>query len=91
MIQSLDFVLWVQKHPNDKEKIMEAFSSEEHSEIVVDRHRLSFDPMARSVTVDRASEDVMFACKIIKCRMPYGLLQKVPDGDWDDLTGLEYL
>ncbi len=34
MIQSLDFVLWAQKHPTDKEKIINALAAEEQSEIL---------------------------------------------------------
>lgn len=76
---------------NRQKKIINALAAEEQSEIIVDRHRLFFDPVMDTVTVDRAAEDVPFAYKIIKCRMPYGLLKKMLDGDWDDLMGLQYL
>ncbi len=91
MVQSLDFAIWTQKHPYDKKRILDALSSGEPSEIIIDRHKLSFDPGMNAVTIDRASEEVPFACKIIKCRMPYGLLSRILEGNWDDMTGLEFL
>ena len=91
MVQSMDFVLYANRNQADKERIYDALSSEAVREIVVDRHKLTFDPATQFVTVERASEDVPFACKIIKCRLPYAALSRLLDGDWSDLTGLEWL
>ena len=91
MLQSLDFVLRANQNPADKKRIIEALSSETASEIIVNRHKLSFDPDTRYVTVDKASENVPFACKIVKCKMPYDVLKKLLNGNSDDLTGIEWL
>ena len=91
MVQTLEFVTWAQRHPTDMQRILDSLSSENHCEIVVDRHRLFFDPEIQYVTVERASDDVPWACKITKCRLPYKLLKKLLDGIYDDLSGLEWL
>lgn len=91
MVQTLEFVRWAQRHPSDMQRILDSLSNESCCEIVVDRHRLFFDPKIQFVTVDKASDDVPWACKITKCRLPYGLLKKLLNGIYDDLSGLEWL
>lgn len=91
MVQSLDFIIWADNRPQEKEKIKRALASEAECEIVVDRHRVKFDPVSRMVLVDKASDDVPFAWKIAKCRMQYDLLSRLVDGQRDDMEGFEYL
>lgn len=91
MVHSLDFVLYANRNPLEKAKLTEALSKEVSSVLVVDRHILLFDPKSSYVTVDRVSEDIPFANKNLKCRIPYCVLQKLLDDDWSDLTGLELL
>lgn len=91
MIQSLDFIYWIDKHPEDRARILDAISNEEISEIVVDRYRMAFDPSTRYVTVDKASENVPFAGKIIKCRMSFDLMQQMVSGTEWDMSSFEYL
>lgn len=91
MVQSLDFVLHAKRDPDEMKNITKALSSSSACSIIVDRHKLTFDPERRFVTVDRASEDDPSACKIIKCRMPYTVLARLLEGNWDDLSGFEWL
>ena len=91
MQQSLEFILWADRHPEDKKRIMEALSSLGEIEIVVDRHRLSFNPSSRIVMVDKASKDVPWACKIAKCKMTYELLTRLLNGERSDLDGFEWI
>ena len=91
MVQTLDFVRWAERHPSDKKMILDALSAKEASQIVIDRFKLDFDPASRYVIVDKVSDDVPFAVKIAKCRLPYDVLYRLLDGNYDDLTGLEWL
>jgi len=91
MIQSLDWVLYANRKPKEKDKIIEAISSRTPCDIIVDRHRLSFDPASKYVVIDKASEEVPGASKIIKCRLPYSVLLRLLDDKWYDLTGIEWV
>ena len=91
MVQSLYFYYVAKNFPEEKQRILDALLSEEPVEIVVERFRMSFDPVAQYVIVDKASPDVDFAAKIIKCRMPYRVMRDILTlKDWD-MTGFEYI
>ena len=91
MVQSLDFIFCAWSNKTEADRIEKCLASGENCEIIVDRHRLSFDAETQTVTVRRASEDVPFAEKIWACRMPYPVMRKLLDHDLYDLTGFEYL
>ncbi|MBR4749161.1 MAG: hypothetical protein IK083_06295 [Abditibacteriota bacterium] len=92
MVQTLDcifFCAW--KNKAESGRIEKCLASGESCEIIVDRHRLSFDAETQMVTIQRASEDVPFACKIWPCRMPYAVLERLLKHDLDHMEGFEWL
>ena len=91
MIQSFDFVLLVQNNPQDKEKVLSALLSRTPTEMIIGKTKLSFDPERRFVTVEQASADDGSACKIVKCKIPYDLLNKMLSGDYEDVTGIAFI
>ena len=91
MDQTLDCIMLARRKDAERKKIEDCLSDDSTREIIVDRHRLEFNKDSRYVTITRASESVPFACKIGGCRMPYELLQRLLQGDFENMEGLEWL
>ena len=91
MVQSLDFILIANRNSADKKRITDALMNKDNTEIFIGKFKMKFDPESRYVTVDKASEDVPFATKIVKCRIPYDVIYRLLDGNYNDLTGIEWL
>ena len=91
MDQTLHCILLARRDKAEFKRIIVCLSKESPCEIIVDRHRLQFDPSSRMVAIRRASEDVPFACKIIGCRVPYETLRRLLDGDFSNMEGYERL
>ena len=88
--QTLDCILHAQRQPDEKEAILDCIESDINREIVIDRHRMKFDPNTQTVTITRASEDVPFAAKIIGCRMKYSMMKRLLNGDYDNISETEW-
>ena len=91
MDQTLDCILLARRKDTERKKIEECLSDDSNREIIVDRHRLEFNKDSHYVTITRASENVPFACKIGGCRMPYELLERLLQGDFENMEGFEWL
>ncbi len=91
MDQTLDFIWEVQREPSLQARVLACMDADTGCTITIDRHKLTFDPTARAVTVRRASDTVPFACKIGRCRIPYPLLRRMLAGNWEDMTGFQWL
>ena len=90
MDQTLFCIMLAQNNQTERQKIEACLSANRDQEIIVDRHRLTFHTDSRCVTITRASEDVPFAWKIGGCRMPYALLERLLNGDFDNMEGFEW-
>lgn len=91
MDQTLYCIMIAQDNPGENKKISECLQSGIQCEIIIDRHRLCFDPQKQIVTITRASDDVPFACKIGGCRMPYNTLRRFLDKDYSSYEGFEWI
>lgn len=91
MDQTLDCIWKAQQEPELKEKILSCVKAGKICTIIVDRHKLIFDSEAHMVTITKMSDTVPFARKIVGCRIPYPVLQRVLIGDWSDMTGMQWL
>lgn len=91
MVKTLDFLSYTNQDLSVKRSIADAMASQMESELIIDIYRLTFHPNTQYVVVDKASADVPFATKIVKCKLPYATLSKLLDGQWGGLTGIEWL
>lgn len=91
MDQTLECIMLARRKAAERKKIEGCLSDGSNHEIIVDRHRLEFNRDSHYVTITRASEDVPFACKIGGCRMPYELLERLLNGDFENMEGFEWL
>ena len=91
MDQTLSCIMLARHNKTERIRIEECLADKGSCEIIVDRHRLEFNGDSRYVTITRASDDVPFACKIGGCRMPYEVLARLLDGNFDNMEGFEWL
>ncbi len=88
MVQSLDFIRYVRSKPDELRKVEAALICDTSTELIIDRHKLTFDPESETVVVERKSPEYI---KIIACRIPYNVLKRLLENDWEDMTGFEWL
>ena len=91
MDQTMMCIMHAQSRPNEKKKILDCVAADAKCEIIIDRHRMSFDPESQTVTITRASDNVPFACKINGCRMKYNMLERTLEGDYSNVSEFEWL
>ena len=91
MIQTFDFIPYINRRPKDKQRIMDAICGTDESEVVIDRYRIILSPEEQYVTIKRASESVPFAEKIISCRLSYDDFKNLLEGSFDEMTKVEWL
>ena len=91
MDQTLSCIMLARRNKTERMRIEECLADKGSCEIIVDRHRLEFNGDSRYVTITRASDDVPFACKIGGCRMPYEVLARLLDGNFDNMEGFAWL
>lgn len=90
MIKTLDFVLEAKRDPKVMRELMVALS-EKDTEIIIGEHRLTFDTVSRQVIIEDAAGYSYGKSRIVPCKMPYHLLERVLCGDYADLSGLEWI
>lgn len=88
MVQSFD---WIRNATHDdglKNQIIDRMGMENNELILYDKFKISFHNDNNYLIVDRVSDE--FA-KVLKVRIPYDVLLRMLEGNWDDCTGIEYI
>ena len=88
MVQSFD---WIRDAVNDielKRQILECMKGDNKELRLYDKYVIMFHNDETFLTVDRISDEFV---KVVKVRIPYDVLKKMMDGNWEDCTGIQYL
>ena len=76
------------------DQISKGLSAKKDEIIIIDRFKISFNYCTKMVTITKSYDQVLGACKIGGCRMPYEVMQRLIDNDFDEndaLDGFEWL
>ena len=88
MIQTFDCILQALRDKNLYNKFVSYMERDGTNVLMCSHCLMRFDSSSDILTIEPALPD---SAKIIPAKVPYNVLRRMIDGNWNDLNGIEYL